>query len=76
VDDLLHLASSRVISRHAAPARASVSVICLLAVVNGLNSTLATLPRIASDIWLLRHYSLNCSFVLYASIEYAARLLA
>jgi hypothetical protein len=58
------------ISREAAPARVTMSMICFLANANYLSAQLANLPRLGNDIWLLRFMTISQLFTFYAVIEY------
>lgn len=58
------------VSRQAAPARVTMTIVCFLANSNFLASQLNQLPRLGNDVWLLRFLSMSSMFSFYAVLEY------
>ena len=62
--------SSFFISRAAAPARVSLSVILFLVISSQTNSQLSDLPKGTSGVWLLDFLTVTKMFVFYSMVEY------
>ena len=63
--------SSFFISRAAAPARVSMTIILFLCVSNQMSSVLHELPVGSDGVWLLDFMTTNAIFIFYAIAEYA-----